>query len=291
MNNPSKENCLLKLIIVSDSILLNQGAAERLAFRSAIEYIAEQTGIPTALIAQTLRNQTPPSFPSDNVGSPPTAGQERQRRTAQDIADFYLAKRAVASRPPAGLAEALSTIKRQLTDAGRGDECLLVGISALPPPALNRYLGQTDLRGTLTHVYGSAADQAATAQRLDDRQDDWLRALPGQARWPSATILKGLAALHGATPAETALIGGNMGKEIAPALALGMRAVYVRLGILDGGALSENDSPATAANAGPRRPDAIVTQVQDLPGLSLFQPRTDRTDSPVRPFPPRDRER
>jgi hypothetical protein len=258
-----------------------------------IDHIAEQSGVASALVAQAIQHPSAPERPVSDDGIPsdqPDAVSPYQ--TARDAVAFYLAKRTQATRPPAGLNDALTQLRGNLMARGDGSGESVVGVSALPPSALNTYLAGTELRRTLDYVYcvgHPVADAGADVETTADT--DWIRQLPRDTRWPSSAVMKAICALHHANPEEAVLIGGNLGEEVGPALDAGMKAVYVRLGILEATA-SEGEGFAPSGATSTRRPDGIVTRPQDLPRLPMFRRGKDDTTSPsLRPGRPVDRER
>jgi hypothetical protein len=58
--------------------------------------------------------------------------------------------------------------------------------------------------------------------------------------------------------------------EVEKALQLGMKAIYVRLGIPEMGT-PEIDGLSLAGAGSERRPDGVVTRVEDLPKLPIFR--------------------
>ncbi|MDR3439233.1 hypothetical protein [Telmatospirillum sp.] len=247
-----------------------------------IDILSERSGIAAALAAQTLRR--PATQSAEGPADRSDAGRQSPLfETAREVVGAYLAARTAATRPPPGLAEALGEIRRRENKDGK--HCALVGISALPPEAVARFLGQTNLRDCLDHVYATSPDRDQTTERRKEvQQDDWLRALSNRAPWPSPAILKGICALHHVSPQQSIFIGAKMGEEIIPALDLGMRTVQVRLGSPDSSA-PQLDRFSSTANSGSRRPDAVVTRVQDLLDLGLFRNPPDRGPSSSRPLP------
>jgi hypothetical protein len=259
-----------KLVMISDSVLLDQRQAQRTAYLGMIDRIAEQSGVASALVAQAIQHPTVAPATGDDASSEhPEAA--RLYATAKDAVAFYLTKRTEATRPPDGLGDALRTIRNNLSAHPNSGSVTMVGVSALPPAALHSYLGQTELRPALDVVYclgRSAVDEGLPQARAVDA--GWIRQLPGRLAWPSPTVMKAICAIHHVRPGESTMIGGNLGEEVGPALALGMKAVYVRLGMLDTAA-SEVENPSPAFPTSARRPDGIVTRTQDLPRLALFR--------------------
>lgn len=258
-----------------------------------IDHIAEQSGVASALVAQTL--QHPPASTPSAIGDTPSAEHPDDAalyQTAQNAVAFYLAKRTEATRPPSGLGEALTVMRENLAARGDGSGETVVGVSALPPAALNRYLSTTELRQIFDHVYsvGHAAE-GITLPAVTAKSEDWIRQLPKGATWPSPSVMKAICAAHHVKPEEAVLIGGNLGEEVGPALSLGMKAIYVRLGILDT-ATAEVEGIAPNATLGSQRPDGIVTRLQDLPHLPIFRRAPDEGRSaPPRPIKRTDRDR
>lgn len=221
--------------------------------------------MPPALVAQALRTASPRA--EDEGGSSPGRDRDgidptRFLETAKSAVASYMETRSAATRPPDGLADSLETIKRHLSGPG-GKAVVLAGISAFPPTELKTFFADSPLRRTFDHVYtlGKGGD--------GDRSpgDDWIRTMPGRIEWPSATAMKAVCAAHRVPPSDAVLIGGDLAGEIGPALDLGMRAVHVRQVPPGEAAIGrESLTPATS-----RRPDGVVTRLDDLPKLSLFQ--------------------
>ncbi len=276
MNKSEEMASPKKLLIISDSVFFDQRQAQRTAYLGMIDHIAEQSGVASALVAQALQHPPAPERPTiDDIEPSEQQDATRLYQTARNAVAFYLAKRTEATRPPSGLADALALTRNNLAAYGDGSGESVVGVSALPAAALDGYLRKTDLRRTFDCVYsaGHPAETAA-ASGTAARQDEWVRRLPRTTRWPSAAVMKAICALHHAAPRETVLIGGNLAEEIAPAQDLGMAGIYVRLGILDTPS-SEIEAFTPAASAGIRRPDGIVTRLQDLPQLPVFRRMAD----------------
>jgi hypothetical protein len=255
-----------KLLAVSDSVLLNQRQAQRTAYLGMIDFIAEQSGVASALVARTLQHPE-----SNSIGLPSISDMNRLQKRAKDAVALYLTKRTEATCSPNGLAEALTCLRKNLLARGDGSGASLVGVSALAPSALTVFMGRTELPKTLDFVYsvGHPAEKIGLHGN-NSTKERWIRQLLPPNTWPSPTVMKAICALHHAKPEEAVLIAGNLGNEIEPALELGMKAVYVRLGLLDK-ETAEADGFAPTAPSNHRRPDGIVTRLQDLPRLPIFQ--------------------
>jgi phosphoglycolate phosphatase-like HAD superfamily hydrolase len=236
--------------MITDSLFLDQQQAQRTAFLAMIEHISKQLGVPPAEVAHTLLN------PSDRLPSPATF------RQVHDVLAVYLEKRTQATRPPDGLSEALNATRRRLLAREDGSGEHMVGISALPRGALERYASQVELRWTLDCIYSvGRAEQNAATRRAEAPSSPCIRSLTDITAWPSASAMTAICKLHRAKPEEAMVITGDLGEEIRSARALGMASVYVRLG------------PANNVTTGMEScgPDAIANRLEDLPRLRIFQ--------------------
>jgi hypothetical protein len=260
MNKSTETAPAKRLLMVTDSVFLDQQQAQRTAFLGMIDHIAERSGVASASVALALRNPTRQSMSPASL------------RQAKDAVAYYLAKRTQATRPPKGLPEALNAMRSALLSRGDGSGQHLVGVSALPPAALARYAGQTELRRTFDCVYSVGHSPKEIAQTDNASPDmDWIRPLPRPSVWPSPSVMNAISALHHATPKETILIAGTLGDEIGHAAKLGMQTVYVRLAPLEK-ATAEIESFA---------PDALVTRIQDLPHHPIFQRAANEGGKPI----------
>jgi hypothetical protein len=273
-------------------VFFDQHRAERTAYLGMIDHITDQSGVASALVAQALQHPSGKANSAvDDVKASSPSDTTTLYQTARDAVAVYLTKRTEATRPPSGLIDALVLTRHNLTACGDGSGESVVGVSALPPTALNGYLKKTDLRRTFDCVYSVGhPPEKTTPPATTQQHDEWIRQLPQTATWPSVAVMKAICALHQAKPKEAVLIGGNLAEEVSPAQGLGMTGIYVRLGILE--ATPEVEGLKPTASAGLRRPDGIVTRVQDLPQLPVFR-RTvnDRASPAPRPSRPADRER
>ncbi|WP_146002568.1 HAD hydrolase-like protein [Telmatospirillum siberiense] len=268
-----------KLLMISDTVFLDHRQAQRAAYLGMIDYIAEQSGSAPALIAQALQHSSSATALT-NAGPQEPDGAEAGSfyETAKSAVAAYVAKRSETTRPPEGLAEALATMRRNLKMRGDGSGDIMVGVSALPPAALEKFAGNSELRQGLDHVYSLGRSPVEENNPAEPNGDGWIRRMPEGPKWPSPAVMKAICAAHRVQPKDAVLIGGNLAGEVGPALDLGMKAVYVRLGILDT-APPEKESMAAPND---RRPDGIVTRIQDLPKLPIFRPPEERGGSTLR---------
>lgn len=274
-----------RLVVVSDTALLDQRKARRDAYHGVLELLSEECDIPSALIAQAFQN--PLGAPRNSTHPPPPENEaQRLQAAAMRAIDHYIAMRSIGTHPPAGMAEALATVRSNLQARGDGSGEAIVGVSSLPPAALDRYLGDPAIHRVLDAVYSAPPRTPAEGASTDGLRNGWIVGLDGRQSWPSAGVLAEICDKRQVSPTETLFIGGNLGEEIAPAMDLGMRAVYVRLGGFDGPAAGF-EATGGPAPASMRRPDGIVTRLQDLPRLPCFDPKPSAEAQPHR-FQPRD---
>jgi len=260
MNTSTETSPAKRLLMVTDSVFLDQQQAQRTAFLGMIDHIAERSGVASAMVALALQN------PTERSVSPSSLHQ------AKAAVAYYLAKRTQATRPPKELPDALNAMRNNLTSQGDGSGQHLVGVSALPPAALARYAGQTELRRTFDFVYsiGHSAKKVASTD-IPSQDKDWIRPLPRPSVWPSPSVMKAICALHHTNPKEAILIAGTLGDEIGHAAKLGIRTVYVRLA----------PPEKAAAELESVTPDALVTRLQDLPHHPIFHRPSDEKSKPI----------
>lgn len=293
MSRLAKADHINRLIIVSDSTLLDQRRAHRSAYLAMIDHLAEQSGAPSALVAQALRgiDQPPPV-----IGGVPAmaAGDDRSKlhADATQAVSHYLVERAAATRPPPGLIDTFADLRRTFRDRDDGRGQAIVGLSSLSPPALRQFLDDDHIRQVFDTIYSAPSGPLVGQAPGTGLGAPWIVQLDAAPPWPSGGSLEAICALRQVPPAETLFIGSRLNEEVGPALNLGMRAVYVRLGLVQEGSPAVLD-PASSAPTVTRRPDAIVTRVQDLLHLPLFDGPTDGNGSkaPSRPFTHKDRDR
>lgn len=269
MNKTEKMASTQKLLMFSDTVFLDHRQAQRSAYLGMIDYIAKKNATATALVAQALQHPptlTDPADTQSRAANHPDA--KLLYETAKSAVAAYVARRSEATRPPEGFAEAVATVRSNLKMRGDGSGEIVVGVSTLPPAALERFTGGGGLRQNFDHIYSLQRSATGTGITADPGGDGWIRPLPTGTKWPSPAVMRAICATHHIQPKDAVLIGGNLADEVEPALELGMKAVYVRRDIMDAPP-SETDNQHSATS---RRPDGIVTRIQDLPKLPVFLP-------------------
>jgi hypothetical protein len=268
MEKSKKMPCFVKLLMVTDSVFLDQQQARQAAFHGMIDHIAEHSGVATAVVAEALQH-------SSGRSTSPSSLHLASLNLAKDALAIYLAKRTGTSCPPKGLDEALTAIRTNLLARCDGSGQHMVGVSGLPSSAIERYVGQTPLRRTFDVIYSvshmTRKNATATART---EELNWIRQLSRTAGWPSASVMKAICALHHARQEEAVLVAADLKEEIGPAKGLGIKTVYLRMGALD----------KTSAGIEGSGPDGIANRIADLPQLPIFQRTTEeKTHGVYRP--------
>ena len=275
-----KENDRKKLLIVSDTVLLDQRRAQRAAEHAMIDYMAERLGIAAALVAHALQRGVSPPRSGPGTFSNTDCSAHKPRLAAKDVAELYIAKRSAATQPPPGLAEALATVKR--ISGGMHQAGYRAPVRPFGPPAIrvDPLLGGWQASPSLG--WNLTVAKAMRAPRCIPTTNGYCLWQPRNLGRTAKYSWK-ICALHRVGPERAIFFGGNLADEVSPASALGMRAIYVRLGILDGHLTDPEYQPPSQPSLGMRRPDAVVTRIEDLPRLPCLQPAIDTIAENVAP--------
>ena len=282
----------VRLLVVSfDTVFPDNARAHAEAFRSAVTFLSQSTGLPPHLFARDMRPSAGGrAQPPEDISALPLEGEltkrlsrDARKAVAMSAVQVYRDARLASECARPGVVE---TLGRLIRPDGNRPPMAVVGVSVLPPAALQAQADRLRLpAGCLDELIGVRHVEVESSFGATHSGIP-VSCIATQTPGLGTDILIRLCASRQIPPAQTAFLSGPEGIGLPAAATLGMHTIQLRDSMTqEDGRRSQWLRDALDGRGGAPAAKFVISRLEQLTDLPCFTPRS-RPQAP-RPLPRR----